>query len=313
MMTLKKGNLNGQRGNGFKRRIPYILLSLPAMLYLFIFNYLPMFGIVLAFKDYRPALGIMKSKWVGLEYFKYFFTSNDAVRVLRNTILYNLVFLFVIGLFFGMLLAILLYEIRSKFCNKLYQTSMLLPFFLSSVIITAICYMVLSPTSGFLNTMLKALGMSPVKWYAESKYWPAILIIVETWQQAGFASLYFYAALLSIDTSLFEAASLDGAKRLKQIWYISIPELKPMACITIIMRLGQILSADFGLFYQVPMNQGALYPATDVLSTYVLRGLQGGAYGATAAVGLFQSVVGLILVLGSNAVIKKISPENAMF
>ena len=311
-MILKKGNLNDSR-NGFKKSVPYILLSLPAMLYLFIFNYLPMFGIVLAFKDYRPALGILKSKWIGFQYFEYFFSSNDAGRVLRNTILYNLVFLLVIGLFFGMLLAILLYEIRSKFCNKMYQTAMLLPFFLSYVIITAICYMILSPTSGFLNSLLTSFGMNPVKWYSEYKYWPAILIIVETWKQAGFASLYFYAALLSIDTSLFEAASLDGAKRLKQIWYISIPELKPMACITIIMRLGQILSADFGLFYQVPMDQGALYETTDVLATYLLRGLQGGAYGATAAVGLFQSVVGLILVLGSNAVIKKISPENAMF
>lgn len=309
----QKGNLKANRRSGFSRSIPYILLSLPAMLYLFIFNYLPMFGIVLAFKDYRPALGILKSKWIGFQYFEYFFSSNDAVRVLRNTILYNLVFLLVIGLFFGMLLAILLYEIRSKFCNKMYQTAMLLPFFLSYVIITAICYMILSPTSGFLNSLLTSFGMNPVKWYSEYKYWPAILIIVETWKQAGFASLYFYAALLSIDTSLFEAASLDGAKRLKQIWYISIPELKPMACITIIMRLGQILSSDFGLFYQVPMDQGALYETTDVLATYLLRGLQGGAYGATAAVGLFQSVVGLILVLGSNAVIKKISPENAMF
>lgn len=309
----QKGNLKANRRSGFSRSIPYILLSLPAMLYLFIFNYLPMFGIVLAFKDYRPALGILKSKWIGFQYFEYFFSSNDAVRVLRNTILYNLVFLLVIGLFFGMLLAILLYEIHSKFCNKMYQTAMLLPFFLSYVIITAICYMILSPTSGFLNSLLTSFGMNPVKWYSEYKYWPAILIIVETWKQAGFASLYFYAALLSIDTSLFEAASLDGAKRLKQIWYISIPELKPMACITIIMRLGQILSSDFGLFYQVPMDQGALYETTDVLATYLLRGLQGGAYGATAAVGLFQSVVGLILVLGSNAVIKKISPENAMF
>ena len=212
-MILKKGNLNGSR-NGFKKSVPYILLSFPAMLYLFIFNYLPMFGIVLAFKDYRPALGILKSKWIGFQYFEYFFSSNDAVRVLRNTILYNLVFLLVIGLFFGMLLAILLYEIHSKFCNKMYQTAMLLPFFLSYVIITAICYMILSPTSGFLNSLLTSFGMNPVKWYSEYKYWPAILIIVETWKQAGFASLYFYAALLSIDTSLFEAASLDGAKRL---------------------------------------------------------------------------------------------------
>lgn len=309
-----KGNkLKIKKGNSFKQILPFWLMSLPALLYLIVFNYLPMFGVVLAFKDYNYASGITGSPWVGFKYFKYFFTSNDVVRVLRNTVLYNLVFLVLIGLFFGMLLAILLYEIRSKFANKLYQTAMLIPFFLSYVIVAAIAYMFLSPSSGFLNTALKQLGANPVKWYSVPKYWPFILIFIETWKQAGLASLYFYASLLTIDTSLFEAASLDGAGRLRQIWYVSLPELKPMACITIIMRLGQILGSDFGLFYQVPMDQGALYSATDVLSTYLLRGLQGGSISATAAVGLFQSVVGLILVLFSNAVIKKISPENAMF
>lgn len=305
---------NGQRKKSrFMQCLPYIFLSLPAMIYMVIFNYLPMFGVVLAFKDYNFASGITGSHWVGLKYFRYFFESNDAMRVLRNTILYNLVFLLVIGLFFGIFLALLLYEIQSKFANKLYQTAMLLPFFLSYVIVAAISYMFLSPSSGFFNTFLQAVGQAPIKWYSEPKYWPAILIFLETWKQAGLASLYFYAALLSIDTSLFEAAALDGAGRLRQIWYISMPELKTMACITIIMRLGQILSSDFGLFYQVPMDQGALYPTTDVLATYMLRGLQGGSISATAAVGLFQSVVGLVLVLASNSIIRKISPDNAMF
>ena len=301
------------RQNRFIQSLPYSLLSLPALVYLFVFNYLPMFGVIMAFKDYNYARGILGGDWVGFKYFTYFFTSNDAFRVLRNTILYNLVFLLVIGLFFGMFLALLLYEIRSKFANKLYQTAMLLPFFLSYVIIAAIAYMVLSPSSGFLNSLLTLFGQAKINWYAEPKYWPVILIVVEVWRQAGMASLYFYAALLSIDTALFEAAALDGAGRLKQIWYVSIPQMKPMACITIILRLGQILGSDFGLFYQIPMDQGALYPATDVLSTYMLRGLQGGAMSATAAVGLFQSVVGLILVLISNAIIKRISPQNAMF
>ena len=185
-----KGNkLKIKKGNSFKQILPFWLMSLPALLYLIVFNYLPMFGVVLAFKDYNYASGITGSPWVGFKYFKYFFTSNDAVRVLRNTVLYNLVFLVLIGLFFGMLLAILLYEIRSKFANKLYQTAMLIPFFLSYVIVAAIAYMFLSPSSGFLNTALKQLGANPVKWYSVPKYWPFILIFIETWKQAGLASL----------------------------------------------------------------------------------------------------------------------------
>ena len=297
----------------FKNNLAYLLFILPGLASMILFHYIPVFGMVLAFKEYNYRDGIFGSPWVGFKNFKNFFDSGDMVRVIRNTVGYNIAWMLLVNLMLGMIVAILLYDVKSKRANKLYQTAMLIPFFLSYVIVAAIAYMFLSPSSGFLNTVLKQLGANPVKWYSVPKYWPFILIFIETWKQAGLASLYFYASLLTIDTSLFEAASLDGAGRLRQIWYVSLPELKPMACITIIMRLGQILGSDFGLFYQVPMDQGALYSTTDVLSTYLLRGLQGGSISATAAVGLFQSVVGLVLVLASNAVIKKISPENAMF
>ena len=297
----------------FKRSLPYIIIALPAAIYMFLFSYLPMFGIVIAFKDYTYAGGILGSRWAGFKHFEYFFTSNDAFRVLRNTILYNIASLLLVGLFFGMLVALMLYEVRSKLANKIYQTTMLLPFFLSWVIISGMALLFLNPSSGLINSLLEAMGHKGIAWYSEAKYWPFIICFVMIWKDAGMASLYFYAALLAIDTSLFEAASLDGAGRLRQIWYVSVPQLAPMACITIINRLGHIFSADLGLYYQLTMDSGPLYPTTDVLATFMLRGLQGGSMSATAAVGLFQSVVGLILILGSNAIIKKINSENAMF
>ena len=301
------------RKTRFKRSLPYIIIALPAAIYMLLFNYLPMFGIVIAFKDYTYAGGILGSRWAGFKHFEYFFTSNDAFRVLRNTILYNIASLLLVGLFFGMLVALMLYEVRSKLANKIYQTTMLLPFFLSWVIISGMALLFLNPNSGLINSLLEAMGHKGIAWYSEAKYWPFIICFVMIWKDTGMASLYFYAALLAIDTSLFEAASLDGAGRLRQIWYISIPQLAPMACITIITRLGHIFSADLGLYYQLTMDSGPLYPTTDVLATFMLRGLQGGSMSATAAVGLFQSVVGLILVLGSNAIIKRINSENAMF
>jgi putative aldouronate transport system permease protein len=272
-----------------------------------------MFGVVIAFKDYTYARGVLGSSWAGFKHFEFFFTSNDAVRILRNTILYSLANLLIVGLFLGMLLALMLYEVRSRVANKIYQTTMLVPHFLSWVVIAGIALLFLNPKTGLVNSFLTMLGGEKVAWYSEAQHWPFILMFFAIWKDAGMASLYFYAALLSIDTSLFEAASLDGAGRLRQIWYISIPCLKPMAAITLITRLGHILGAELGLFYQIPMDSGALYPTTDVIATYLYRGLEGGAISATAAVGLFQSVVGLILVLVSNAIIKRIDAENAMF
>lgn len=297
----------------FALSLPYLLLMLPAIIYMTVFNYLPMFGVVLAFKDYNYSQGIIGSRWVGLKNFEFFFHSNDLVRILRNTILYNLASLIIVGLFFGIFLALMLYEVRSKLANKIYQTTMLLPFFLSWVVVAGIALMFLNPKSGLLNSVAVSFGFQPVDWYSQAKYWPLILTFFMIWKDAGFASLYFYAALLSVDTGLFEACALDGAGKLRQIWYVSIPCLKPMACIVIIMRLGGIMSSQLGLFYQVPMDSGALYETTDVIATYLLRGLQSNQISFTAAVGLFQSVVGLVLVLVSNTIIKKIDRESAMF
>ena len=282
-----------KKRSDFLINFPYLLLALPAILYLFVFNYLPMFGAVMAFKDYTYRSGIFGSPWAGLRHFEYFFTSNDAVRVLRNTVLYNLWFMILIGVVGGAIVALLLYEVKSRMAVKVYQTSMLLPFFLYWVVLAGIAYLFLNPTSGLLNVLRQS--------------------ICEVWKTIGMASLYFYAALLAIDPCLFEAAALDGAGKFRQMVHISIPELLPMVCITIITRLGAILGGEFGLYYQIPMDSGALYPTTDVLGTYLYRGLASGNFSATAAVGLFQSVVGLVLVLISNSIIRKISPDNAMF
>ena len=309
----KMSKLTNTKQSLLKKNIPYVLLVLPGMIALFVYNYLPMFGIVLAFKEYNYRDGIFGSPWVGFDNFEYFFSSNSLWRLLRNTIGYNLVFMFLISCLAAGIIAVMLYEIQSKFLNKFYQTSMLLPNFVSWVIIAAIVSLFLNPESGFLNTFLTIIGIKPVQWYSEAKYWPFILFLVELWKSMGMASLYFYAALLGVDPELYEAAHLDGANRFKQHLYISIPEMLPMMCIILITRMGSILGGDFGLYYQIPMNSGAVYSTTDVLSTYIYRGLEEGTVGATTAVGLFQSVVGLILVLTTNSIVKKINPDSAMY
>ncbi len=296
-----------------KNQIEYYLMAGLPILYIFIFNYLPMFGVSMAFMDFKPARGFFGSKWVAFQNFEYFFQSEDAFRVIRNTMLYNLAFLMVVGLFVGLLFAILLYEVRAKMANKIYQTAMLLPFFLSWVVVSAVLLIFLNPDVGLLNALLESMGIEPISWYRESKYWPAILTIAEIWKTAGMASIYFYAGLLDVDTSLFESAALDGASRTKQIWHISLPRLKPIICVVIITRLGQIMSSSFESFYQLPLNSPELLETTDVISTYLYRGLLSSSYGQTAAIGLVQSITGLILVLISNGVIRKIDPESAMF
>lgn len=289
-------------------------MALPAVVWLILFHYLPISGVVLAFKEYRFSDGIFGSSWIGFKNFEFFFKSSDAWIVLRNTIGYHLIIMFTLNLVGGMLVALMLYEVRNRFANKLYQTAMLIPNFISWIIISYIAYLFLNPSEvGMLNQLMLGLGKDTINWYNEPVYWPFIIVFFQCWKAIGMASLYYYAALLSIDPCLFEAASLDGAGKFKQIWHISVPELMPMACIVLITQLGSILGANFDMFYQLPMNSGALYPVTDVISTYIYRGLVQGNIGATAAVGLFQNVVGLVLILTTNAVIRKISPENAMF
>ena len=305
--------LQDRRRTRLRKDMTFLLMALPALTCLILFHYVPISGVVLAFKDFNNVDGVFGSPWIGWENFKYIFNSNDIWVVLRNTIGYHLVIMVVLNLVGGMLVALLLYEVRSRFANRLYQTAMIIPDFLSWTAISYIALLLLNPESGILNQVLGMFGRPGVNWYNEPSYWPFIIVAFQVWKAVGMASLYYYAALLNIDYELFEAAELDGAGKFKQMWYISVPEMLPMACIVLITQLGSVLSSSFDMFYQLPMNAGALYPTTNVLSTYTIRGMLEGNIGTTAAVSLFQGVVGLVLVLVTNGIIRKISPQNAMF
>lgn len=297
---------------GAGERFACNMLCLPGLLSLVLFHFVPVFGIILAFKKYSYSKGIFGSDWVGLKNFEFFFKSNDMVRILRNTVLYNVAWMLLVNIFLGIVVAILLYEVKSRGANKLYQTSMLIPNFISWVAVAYIGYILLSPTEGVLNKAIVAMGGTAVKWYSEPTYWPAILTFFAVWKDVGMASLYYYASLLSIDTTLYEAASIDGAGRFKQIMTISIPECLPMMCMVLILRMGQVMNIGMDIFYQLPMQQSALYETTDVISTYLYRGLANGDIGTTAAVGLFQSLIGVVLLFATNMIIKRVNPENAV-
>ena len=292
--------------------LPLLLLCLPTVIYLILFHYLPIFGITAAFTDYNNVDGILGSPWVGLKNFKFFFESNDAGRVIFSTMAYSIWF-YIVATFFSILIALLLFEVNNKKCLKFFQTTMALPSMISWIIVAYIVYSMLSFDHGVVNTLLHNLGLQEINWYSSPKYWPGILTIVRVWQGVGMNCVIYYAALMGLDESLFEAARLDGASRLKQIWYISLPSITPIVCIMTILEMGSVMSGNLGIFYQVPMNSPALYPTTDIINTYILRGLKESAFGVAAAVGLFQNTVGCILLLVTNAITKKISPENSMF
>lgn len=296
----------------FKNNLALLLLALPGMLFTMLFKYAPMGGIVIAFKKYMPRIGLFESPWVGLDNFKFFFTSQDAVRTIRNTVLYSIDFL-VVDLVVGVGMALLLYHIRSQRMLKAYHTIILIPRFISMVIISYIVYTFLSPAYGIVNQVITTLGGEAVSWYSEARYWPLLLNIVYIWKIAGSGCLYYYAALVGIDEGLFEAASIDGANTWQKCWHIAIPSLIPIMTMMTILGIGGLFSGDMGLFYHVPRDQGILYPMTDIINTYTYRALLGGSLEKSAAVSLFQSLIGLILVVGANMVTRKLSPENSMF
>ncbi len=307
--TGKKKRLN----HTFRDNMELSLLALPGIILFFIFNYLPMYGIIVAFKRFNPNAGIWHSEWVGIKNFEFFFTSQDAWRITRNTVLYSLDFM-TLGLVCAVAIALLLYNLKSRIGVKVYNTVMILPKFLSMVLISFIVYSILNPTSGILNQFIKALGgKGDTDWYSKPEAWPIILTVVHIWQVVGMNSIVYYAALMGIDDSLFEAAKIDGATKWEQTRYISIPHLTNIMVITTILAFGNLFNGDFGLFYQTTRDVGTLYPTTDIISTYTFRGLMGGNMEVAAAVGLFQSVVGLILVVSANLIVKKISPENSLF
>lgn len=298
----------------FKEWLPVYLMMLPALVYFFINNYMPMAGLVIAFKKINFTTGIFKSPWVGLDNFLFLFKTKDAFMMTRNTLLYNFAFI-IVNTVLGIAIAILISEIRSKKAKTLYQSTVLLPFLMSYVIVSYIVFAFLSGDTGMMNnSILPALGIDPVSWYSEPKYWPFILILVNFWKGVGYGVLIYIAGIAGIDSSFYEAASLDGAGKLKQVWHITLPALVPSIITLTLLNIGRIFYSDFSLFYQVPMNQGALFSTTQTIDTYVYRGLlQLGNVSMASAAGFYQSCVGFILVMLSNLVVKKLSPDNALF
>lgn len=308
---MKNMYLRNARTSKFKYNVTLGLLSVPALLWVAIFCYIPMYGVIVAFRDYNFSTGMFGGDWVGFKYFEYFFDSVDSGRIIRNTVLYNLAFL-ILTQVLALIVAILLYEL-SKRAVKFYQTAIIIPNFVSWVLVAYIGFALFSDEHGMINALLENMHLETVRWYSEPKYWPVILTIFNIWKNVGMASIIYYAALLGIDASLFEAAQIDGANRFKQIVKISVPSVLPIFCLMLIINVGSIMAGDFGLFYQVPMNSGALYPTTDVISTFVYRGLQSSNISLSAAVGLFQNVVGVVLLVATNLIVKKINPDYALY
>jgi putative aldouronate transport system permease protein len=290
----------------------FLLLALPAIAYFICFHYLPMAGAVLAFKNFKYNLGIFRSPWAGLRNFEFFFTSQDFVRLMRNTVGYGLTFMST-GLVSAVTVALLVFEVKWRAAVKFYQTVMILPRFLSWVIVGFITFLIFSHQHGVANRLLAAAGSSGKDWYTSPQYWPFILTAVNIWKGVGSGALLYYAALMGVNRELYEAAEIDGAGRWKQTIHISLPALVPLMVVLTILAIQQIIRGDFGLFYQIPRNVGALYPATDVIDTYVFRGLMTGDMAITAAVGLFQSVVAFVLIVGTNLAVRRISPEHSLF
>lgn len=295
--------------------VPLVLMAAPAVILLIAFNYVPMFGMVLAFKDYTYQGGIWGSDWagaMGLDNFKYIFSSGEIFVTLRNTIFYHVVFsLTVLGA--GIVLGILLYWVQSKKLSRIYQGVIQLPYLTSFAVMGCIVYMLLKANGGLFNTLIERMGGETIAWYTEPKYWPLILVLVNLWFGGGIKSIYFYSAFMAIDKSLFEAADVDGAKWYHKVFNIMLPSIAPTICILLITDLGALLASNFSLFYSLTQDSSALYSVTDVLSTYEYRGLTMGNYGTTAALGLFTSVVQAVTTLSINKIVKIINPDNAMY
>ena len=301
-----------------KKNLWLLTMVAPGAIWLLLLRYLPMFGVVIAFKKYRAFKpntfwnNIVKSEWVGLDNFA-FLKSPDTAVMIRNTLLYNITWI-LLGLFIAVAFAIMMSELRNRFAAKAYQTMMFFPYFLSWVVASYFVLAFLDPTSGMIPAIQKSMGLKATNFYHDVTWWPLILTICNRWKYTGYASVLYLAAITGIDSTQYEAAAVDGATKWQQIWHVTLPNIRTMIIILLIMDVGKIFNADFGLFYNVPQNSGSLYPVTQVIDTYVYR-----AYanthnmGMSSAAGLLQSVVGCLCIIGTNAIVRKIDPDSTLF
>lgn len=317
MKTAIKANAEKRSfAENVKKRSALYIMLIPGILYLILFNYLPMFGMILSFKKINFRDGILGSSWCGLDNFRYALSSPSLITALKNTVLYNIVFLF-IGLVLSILLAIMLDLLWGKLSKKVYQTIMIMPHFLSWVIVSYLVFGFLSMESGVVNnTILSIFGMDKINWYMESKYWPVILIIVYFWKEWGYSSILYTSALAGVDVQLYEAADIDGASVPQKLWYITLPAIKPIISMMLILKVGSILTTDMGLFYQVPLNTPQLYNTTNVISTYtynLMTGAGANTLGMASATSMLNSLVGFVLIVVSNKIVKKLDSDSGIF
>ena len=298
------------------KKVPWALylMMLPGLIYILINNYIPMAGLFLAFKRVNYGLGIWKSPWVGLENFTYLLKASDAVEIFRNTIGYNLAFL-LFGTVLSITVAILLDMVVGKRAKRFYQTVILIPWLISWVIVSYIVYAFLSGDNGLVNhSILGPLGLEPVSWYTTPEYWPVILVLVYLWKSFGYQSIMYYATLVGIDRTYYEAAVMDGASPWQQVRFITLPFLKPTMITLTLLQVGRMFYSDFGLFYQVPMNSGLLYSTTNTIDTYVYRGLlELNDVGRSSAAGFLQSILGFVVVLAANWAVRRLEKDSALF
>lgn len=299
--------------------IELTLLSLPTLIWFLVFSFIPMIGILIAFKDFRilPGQGfigsLITSENVGFSNFEFLFKTPDAAIIIRNTVLYNTLFI-IIGTVVPVVLAIAITQLYSKKLAKVCQTAMFLPHFLSWVVVSYFVFSFLSYDKGIFNQILTKFGGESIQWYTESKYWPYILVFMNTWKGMGYGMVVYLAAITGIDQSYYEAALIDGAKKWEQIKYITIPLIKPIIIIMFIMAVGNIFKSDFGLFYQVPRNSGLLFSVTSTIDTYVYKAIEGtGSIAMSSAAAFLQSVIGCITIIIANTIVKKIDGENGLF
>jgi putative aldouronate transport system permease protein len=297
---------------------PLFAMLTPGVIILIINNYIPMFGIIIAFKRYRFFgsffESLIQSDWIGLKNFEFFTKTPYAFQMTRNTLLYNAVFI-VLGLIIPVFFAIALNEIRSKRLSKLYQSFIFLPYFLSWIVVSYLAYSLFSIESGFINkNILAPLGIAPVEWYSESVYWPFILVFFQLWKYTGYNVVVYLAAISGIDPEYYEAAEIDGATKWQQIRLITIPLLQNLMIILTLLAVGRIFNADFGLFYNVPRNSGSISSVTMVIDTYVYNALRNtNNIGMASAAGTYQAVIGCITVFTANLIVRKIDKESALF
>jgi len=295
------------------------LISFPTVIWYFLFSYLPMFGIIIAFKNYKLSAGhgflysLLHSEWAGFSNFTYFFTSNTFWLLLRNTILYNIVFI-ILGAAVAVGFALMLSNLRNKFLSKTYQTAMFFPYFMSWVVVSYIVYAFLTPDKGYLNSLIVALGGEKIMWYREAKYWPFFLTFLKIWKGMGYGMVIYLAAITGIDPSLYEAAVIDGATKWQQMKYITMPSIKNVLIMMLILDTGKIFYSDFGLFYQatgkIPQS---LYSTVSTFDTYIYKAIQSTApIGKTAAASFFQSVCCCVTILIANWIVGKFDKDSTI-